>query len=80
MASDFDNYAIVYSCTTFGPTRLSEVAWLLGRDKLEEGSAAWNSLMETVDPLFKKLVPDYDRKNRMQVTKQGTGCKYYNKL
>ena len=78
IAADTDSYALVYSCTSAGPWRASEVAWVLSRNKLEENSADWKALMAIVDPLWKKLMPDYDRANRMQVTKQGTGCKYRN--
>ena len=59
--SDFDNYAIVNSCTSFASIKLIEFVWLLHRKPLEENSAEWNALQTTVDPLFKKLLPDYDR-------------------
>ena len=75
-ASDFDNYAIVYSCTSFASIKLIEFVWLLGRNPLVENSADWKALQKTVDPLFKKLLPEYDRSTRFQVTKQGGSCKY----
>lgn len=67
MATDHTSYAIVYSCTAFGPYRAQENVWLLGRNKLEENSADWTALLAIVDPLFKKLLPHWDYAKNMKV-------------
>ena len=44
LATDYDNYAIVYSCTSIGPFKYPEFSWFLGRQALVENSVAWNNL------------------------------------
>ena len=68
VATDHTSYAIINSCTSFGSWRLSEAVWLLGRDKLEKNSSGWNALMDIVDPLYKKYLPDWDYDGLMRVT------------
>ena len=66
--TDYDSYAIIYSCTQYGPVTYPEYSWLLVRSQIEEGSAAYTSMMSTVDPIYETKLPNYDRATRMRTT------------
>ena len=68
LATDYDNWAIVYSCTSIGPFSYPEFSWFLGRKPLVEGTADWNNLLDIVEPEYKKVLPFYDKKGRMKTT------------
>ena len=68
IATDYDSYAIIYSCTQIGPVKFPEIAWVLTRDPIEEGSADFDNMMATVDPIFADKMPDYEKDSRMRTT------------
>ena len=63
--SDYTSYAIVYSCVDVLGIAPFEYAWVLVRDQLEEGSAAFDSMLDTVSVVFASKLPDYDYENRL---------------
>ena len=76
--TDYTSYTIVYGCSSFLDIRLAEFYWVLSRDPLEEGSSDWTSLFNIVNPILDAKLPYYDYDYDMKVTKQGTGCTYFN--
>lgn len=76
IATDYTSFSIVYGCTQFGPFK-SELSWVLTRAQIEESSAAYTSMMNTVDPIYASKLPDYPKQDRMRTTQHGTGCTYY---
>ena len=48
--TDYDSYAVVYSCGDYaaGAYRTVPQAWVLVRDKIEDGSAEFDAMMVNV--------------------------------
>ena len=77
VSTDYTTYAIIYSCTPFaGKIKVSEASWVLTRDPIAEGSAAYTAMMDLVDPIYKDKIPYYDKESRMRTTEQGGSCVY----
>ena len=68
IATDYDNYAIIYSCEQFGPVGAPEFAWVLHRQPLAIGSAERDAALDIVNPIFDSQLADYDREGRLQDT------------
>jgi apolipoprotein D and lipocalin family protein len=69
LATDYSNYAIVYSCSSFYFAK-SEYVWLLTRQQTIDDSVMFKALQT-----LKEKVPDYDQTNIYR-TYQGATCKY----
>ena len=76
--TDYTSYAVVYACTEYLDVRFAEYYFVLTRDPIEEGTTEYTDVMNTVGPIFDAKLPGYDWDYDMRVTKQGTGCTYYN--
>ena len=70
LETDYDNYAIVYSChDIFGFSKI-HYTWLLTRTpELRE------EVLSKAEETLKNKVSDYDF-NNFRLTKQGADCKY----
>ena len=78
--TDYDNYAIVYSCDEYLASAISNLPfhYVLVRDVIEDGSAEFNAIMVEADKIYSEKFPDYDHLNDMRTTQQSeTDCTYY---
>ena len=78
VSTDYDNYAIVYSCSTWfgGSLTLFKYTWVLVRSPLVAGSAAFNTVMATVEPIMDRELPTFNWKQWLRTTEQGGTCTY----
>ncbi len=69
LATDYDNYALIYSCSGlyFGK---AEYIWILTREETVDDSVIFSALQT-----LKQKVPDYDQ-TQIYRTQQGGSCKY----
>ena len=79
VSTDYDSYAVVYSCTTILGNSLTifKYAWVLARQPLVQGSAAYKDLMRKVQPVITGLLPNFDIR-WLRTTQQGGNCIYSN--
>lgn len=68
--TDYDNYAIVYSCDTFYVAK-TEYIWVLTRAQFPDDQIIYNALQT-----LKQKVPDYDQ-TQIRRTQHGGSCKYF---
>ena len=70
--TDYTSYVVVYTCTSYltaGVVATPNYSWVLVRSPIEEGSAAYTSVMNTVSSIYAAKVPDYDHLTEMRTTK-----------
>lgn len=67
--TDYDNYAIVYSCTSVYVAK-SEYIWVLTRERNPDESVIFQALQT-----LKARLPEYDQ-TQVRRTNQGATCKY----
>lgn len=81
LSTDYDSYAVVYSCTDIvaGSVSLFEFAWVLTREPLTEESADFERIDTLAREVFAEQLPAFDFENRMKVTLQteANDCKYH---
>ena len=72
VATDYDNYAVVYNCEERGGlfSDKSEVVWILSKSNTLE-----DSKLESIKQTIKTALPDYDFEGKTVMTKQSR-CKY----
>ena len=70
MDTDYTSYVVVYSCDNYAANSLlfSEYSWILTRDAIEDGSAAFTAMMDKTDKVYKERLPHYDQKSLMRTT------------
>ena len=68
IGTDYDSYAIIYSCSQWGPIKFPEISWVLTRDIIEENTQEFDDMMDTVDPIFEEKLPNYRSNSEMRTT------------
>ena len=80
LSTDYDSYAVVYSCTDTlaGSISLFEFAWVLTREPLTKEMPEFERIDKLAREVFEEQLPAFDFENRMKITQQGgEDCKYH---
>ena len=69
LQTDYTSYTVYYSCTQwFAGITILEAVWIATRSKLEDGSAAFNTMLPIVNGVLDDKLPHYDYNTRMRTT------------
>ena len=74
-----NGYAVVYGCDTYlNGAYKQDWNWIVTRQALVIGSAAWQTMKDVVFTAFNEALPDYDAETYFQASVSGTseGCIY----
>ena len=74
-----NGYSIVYGCDTYlAGAYIQDWSWVLTRPALVIGTAAWQSMKDTVFPIFNERLSGYDAESEFNASVSGTseGCIY----
>ena len=71
LATDYENYTIVYDCTDFGSRLKSEVLWILTRDPVPS-----DEVLNEAKSIIAEKLPSYDMSKKSHYTRQGDSCPY----
>ena len=70
LATDYDNFAIVYNCSDF-KVATTEVLWILGREPVMDAD-----VLKQAEAIIAEKLPSYDMSKKSYYTKQGDKCPY----